>query len=202
MAGVSTEKETLNCPGCGRVIASSRTVGKSDDVAVTCPACKDSSLLGEWRSTDSSDLPPTVSAPLPTDSQKEFAASLGIEVPEGINQPALMSLIDDVLEKRDNARYDLFDWRVPVCMLIIFVAGLFLLASIAGLGTSLVSEVHVRERFRTDNAPAATANAVEAMQQDIRFIRIAVHYIAAIVSAFIWARVLLWARNKLRTVNP
>lgn len=59
--------ESLTCPGCGKQIASTLTLGKSDSVTLVCPGCKERSQLGKWRPAS-----PSVAAPLPEDRFVQF----------------------------------------------------------------------------------------------------------------------------------
>ncbi|GEM_PF-6605534 len=53
--------ELLTCPGCGKQISPSVTVGKADSVTLACPQCKERFPLSAWRAS-----PPPEVKPVPT----------------------------------------------------------------------------------------------------------------------------------------
>jgi len=58
---------------------------------------------------DTKDTESPGSVPPATDKQKKFAESLGIAFPPDINKKSISKLIDEAIEKRDEARYAKLD---------------------------------------------------------------------------------------------
>lgn len=155
MLGTERLKDNLTCPGCGHSLATAKTIGKGDDVAVACPQCKEQSSLGDWRTSSHPGVSPpepnlTANAALSQNGKSEWSSrnsTVGSRVVRAT--VALVGLLAMVTAG-----------LICVCATMALVASFF--AIIEGRPDAL---------FQNEYAPGKTANEIQLLRTDLAFFR-------------------------------
>ncbi|MCM2370932.1 hypothetical protein [Aporhodopirellula aestuarii] len=150
--------EKLRCPECEKSFSTKKTMGIGDDRSIPCPNCRKENKLGLWRVADEPEeevaFMPVESPPVPPDTG--VAAT---PVPEPIVEPQPGKGEHPSPASMAASMVSEFAWM----LFLVPTALAFIVSCLLMLG-NMASVLGHRDRFATDNAYGAAANALEQIE--------------------------------------